>query len=77
MKGLLTPGGNLLLKGAKFKLGDLAAIGSWMDKLKQGGEEGLTAKPVRSACFPSNWRLSMRHWLGRSFFRPPAAHPKT
>jgi len=52
VKGLLTPGGNLLLKGAKFKLGDRAAIGKWMDKLKAGGEENLTATPGAFGLLP-------------------------
>jgi hypothetical protein len=44
VRGLLVPGGNLVLPGAKFRLGDRAAIGRWMENLKQGGEEGITAK---------------------------------
>ena len=52
VKGLLLPGGNLLLPGGKFKLSDRAAIGRWMDKLKQGGEEGLTAKPGAFGLLP-------------------------
>ncbi len=52
VKGLLAPGGNLILKGAKFKLGDRVAIGKWMDKLKQGGEEGLSAVPGAFGLLP-------------------------
>ena len=52
VKGLLMPGGNLLLPGGKFKLSDRAAIGRWMDKLKQGGEEGLTATPGAFGLLP-------------------------
>jgi hypothetical protein len=52
VKGLLTPGGNLLLKGAKFKLSDRAALGKWLDKLKEGGESGLTAKPGAFGLLP-------------------------
>src|SRR3954464_14052745 len=29
VKGLLTPGGNLILPGGKFKLSDKAALGRW------------------------------------------------
>jgi hypothetical protein len=52
VKGVLTPGGNLILPGGKFKLSDRAAIGRWMDKLKQGGEEGLTATPGAFGLLP-------------------------
>jgi hypothetical protein len=52
VKGVLTPGGNLILPGGKFKLSDRAAIGRWMDKLKQGGEEGLSATPGAFGLLP-------------------------
>lgn len=52
VKGLLTPGGNLLLKGGKFKLSDRAALGKWLDKLKEGGESGLTAVPGAFGLLP-------------------------
>lgn len=52
VKGLLTPGGNLILPGGKFKLSDRASLGRWMDKLKQGGEEGLSAKPGAFGLLP-------------------------
>ncbi|HEX5035164.1 MAG TPA: hypothetical protein VFW62_11855 [bacterium] len=45
VKGVLTPSGNLILPGGKFKLSDRAALSRWLDKLKHGGEEGLTAVP--------------------------------
>jgi len=51
VKGVLTPNG-LILKGAKFKLSDRVAIGKWLDKLKEGGESGLTAVPGAFGLLP-------------------------
>jgi hypothetical protein len=42
--GVLTSGGVLRLPGGQFRLHDKAGISAWIHKLKEGGEEGLTAK---------------------------------
>ena len=76
VKGLLTPGGNLILKGAKFKLGDRAAIGSWMDKLKQGGEEGLTAKPGAFGLLPKQLAAVHAALAGPVVFSTAGGAPK-
>ena len=76
VKGLLTPGGNLILKGAKFKLGDRAAIGSWMDKLKQGGEEGLTAKPGAFGLLPKQLAAVHAALAGPVVFSTAGGKPK-
>lgn len=76
VKGLLTPGGNLILKGAKFKLGDRAAIGSWMDKLKQGGEEGLTAKPGAFGLLPKQLAAVHASLAGPVDFSTTGGKPK-
>jgi hypothetical protein len=52
VKGLLTPGGNLILPSGKFKLGDRAALGQWMEKLKSGGTDALTSKPGAFGLLP-------------------------
>ena len=52
VRGLLTPGGNLILPGGKFKLSDRAAIGQWMEKLKSGGTDALTSKPGAFGLLP-------------------------
>jgi hypothetical protein len=76
VKGLLTPGGNLILKGAKFKLGDRTAIGSWMDKLKQGGEEGLTAKPGAFGLLPKQLAAVHEALAGPVVFSTAGGAPK-
>ncbi|MCE9526411.1 MAG: hypothetical protein K8R36_10190 [Planctomycetales bacterium] len=76
VKGLLTPGGNLLLKGAKFKLGDRAAIGKWMDKLKQGGEENLSATPGAFGLLPKQLAAVHAELAGPVDFSTAGGKPK-
>jgi hypothetical protein len=76
VKGLLTPGGNLLLKGAKFKLGDRAAIGKWMDKLKQGGEENLSATPGAFGLLPKQLAAVHAALAGPVDFATAGGKPK-
>jgi hypothetical protein len=42
--GVLTPGNRLHLPGASFTLESRGGISRWIEKLKAGGEEGLTVK---------------------------------
>ena len=42
--GILTLDEKLLLPGGKFTANDVGGISRWLAKLKEGGEEGLTAK---------------------------------
>src|SRR5205814_4389323 len=76
VKGVLTPGGNLILKGAKFKLSDRAAIGSWMDKLKQGGESGLTAKAGAFGLLPKQLAAVHAALAGPVDFSTAGGKPK-
>lgn len=50
--GVLTADGRLLLPGGKFAKGDRAGIARWAEKLKSGGEEGLTTKPGAFGLLP-------------------------
>ena len=50
--GVLTAGNKLRLPGGTFGIGDKAAIAGWITKLKEGGEEGLTSKPVAFGLLP-------------------------
>ena len=76
VKGLLTPGGNLILKGAKFKLADRAALGRWLDKLKQGGEEGLTATPGAFGLLPKQLAAVHQGLSGPVDFSTAGGKPK-
>jgi len=76
VKGLLTPGGNLILKGAKFKLGDRAAIGKWLDKLKQGGEENLSATPGAFGLLPKQLAAVHQELAGPVDFSTAGGEPK-
>lgn len=76
VKGLLTPGGNLLLKGAKFKLSDRVAIGKWMDKLKQGGEENLSATPGAFGLLPKQLAAVHSALSGPVDFATAGGNPK-
>ena len=76
VKGVLTPGGNLVLKGAKFKLGDRAAIGKWLDKLKQGGEENLSATPGAFGLLPKQLAAVHEGLSGPVDFSTAGGKPK-
>lgn len=76
VKGLLTPGGNLLLKGAKFKLNDRVALGKWMDKLKQGGEENLSAMPGAFGLLPKQLAAVHEALSGPVDFATAGGRPK-
>ena len=76
VKGLLTPGGNLILKGGKFKLGDRAALGRWMDKLKQGGEENLSATPGAFGLLPKQLAAVHQALAGPVDFSTAGGKPK-
>ncbi len=43
--GILTADSVLRLPGGSFRMGDRAGISTWIKKLQEGGEEGLSAKP--------------------------------
>jgi hypothetical protein len=44
--GVLTRRNSLLLPGGEFRRSDRTGIANWIAKLKEGGEEGLYAKPA-------------------------------
>ena len=41
--GMLTAGSKLQLPGGKFAMGDKRSLRIWLEKIRQGGEQGLTA----------------------------------
>jgi hypothetical protein len=43
--GILSADSVLRLPGGSFRMGDRAGISTWIKKLQEGGEEGLSAKP--------------------------------
>ena len=51
--GILTADGKLILPKAQFGLRDKGRIAAWFDKLKAGGEEGVTVKPTAFGLLPT------------------------
>ena len=51
--GILTADGKLLLPGGRFALADKGRLAAWLDKLKAGGEEGVTVKPAAFGLLPT------------------------
>jgi hypothetical protein len=50
--GVLTASNKLRLPGVTFGIGDKSRIAAWVEKLKAGGEEALTAKPTAFGLLP-------------------------
>jgi hypothetical protein len=51
--GILTADGKLFLPKARFTLADKGRLAQWFDKLKAGGEEGVTVKPAAFGLLPT------------------------
>lgn len=54
VRGLLTDNNQLIVPQGKFSLADSAKIRKWIEKLKAGGEEQLTAKPSAFGLYPKD-----------------------
>lgn len=52
VRGVLTGNNQLVVPQGKFTLGDSAKIRKWIEKLKAGGEEQLSAKPSAFGMYP-------------------------
>lgn len=50
--GAVMGDGKLRLPGGTFRAGDRAGVARWLEKLKTGGEEGLTTKPGAFGLLP-------------------------
>ena len=50
--GILTTANQLVVPRARFTLNDRAAIEQWLKKLRDGGEDGVTIKPVAFGLLP-------------------------
>ena len=51
--GILTLDEKLLLPGGKYTAGDAAGVARWVSRLKEGGTEGLSAKPGAFGLLPA------------------------
>ncbi len=52
--GILTADGKLILPKARFTLSDKGKLAQWFAKLKAGGEEAVTVKPVAFGLLPTD-----------------------
>ena len=51
--GILTADGKLILPRGRFTKSDKGRLAAWLEKLKAGGEEGVTAGPAAFGLLPS------------------------
>ena len=68
VSGILTLDEKLLLPGGKFTAGDAAGIARWLARLKEGGTEGLSAKPGAFGLLPAQLVATHEAMAGKVSF---------